>query len=175
MKKILLSIFFVILINDFCIAQETNKLYKNAQHNLFFELFGSSWYIYNITYDCSFQLKEKNKISVGLGMQYFPRLDLYGMTPQINYLYGKRRHLELGVGYAILREKWFHNSGYYKYFVLHSIPIRVGYRFQKEEGGYFWKIAVLGLIGDFYPLYGTYILPYAGVSFGYTFKKRDSW
>ena len=165
-----------------CFAQETIKQdsvqnkKNNVQHNLFMELGGGLmfYYYYNITYDCSFVLAEKHKISIATGIQHnMPPIPYFGVLTQVNYLYGKKNHhLEIGTGVncviAFYRphepDEWKWDMGYG--FV---IPVRIGYRYQRKEGGLFWKIAFVPSVtpfGDFS------ITPNAGVAIGYTFKNK---
>ena len=151
-----------------CFAQETSRQdsanFKKVitQHNLFLEIGGTGG-LYNITYDCSFALSEKRKLAVGLGGLYIPQL-LYFISPQINYLFkGKKNsHLELGSGYALV---WFSGD----LVPVQYVSIRIGYRYQRENGGFFWKITIVPTyeIGDlFLPM------PIPGIAFGYTFKNN---
>jgi len=173
-----------------CFAQETIKQdsIKNkrniVQHNLFIELFGSSMLVYNITYDCSFALTEKHKIAIAAGVGFFPSLltmDLiYGGSLQLNYLYllGEKNHyFEIGTG--ITFAEFFHERGVESaewrrdpYWV---VPVRIGYRYQSSDGGFFWKIATVPLFGQRLPLeIGSRLtfIPVPGVAMGYTFKNK---
>ena len=175
MKNLFAFIFFVFFCNVFCIAQDSIKRHNNIQHNLYFELLGNSIAFYNITYDCSFKIAEKHKIAVGFGGQYFPNISgfqnkMFGLSPQINYLYGKRHHLELGTGYTIQLMPKEYELDY-----LATIPVRVGYRFQKSEGGYFWKIGYVALFGEAIrgEMWRSFpFVPWSGVAWGYTFKNK---
>jgi len=172
MKKIfsIISCFSIIFCN-FCIAQEdikqdvTKNFKDNLQHSLFLEILGSSFQFYNITYDCSYKISQKRKITVGLGGRVSSNYNhsSFGMTPQFNYLNGEKHHLELGVGLGYNWEK-YKRSGETDSHV--HIPIRIGYRYQKSEGGFFWKIA---FVPTFFSELNFRILPWAGVAFGFTF------
>jgi hypothetical protein len=178
MKKLVTVVFWMFCCSAFCFAQDTIKSYKNIQHNLYLELGGNSVLIYNITYDCSFQLAEKHKMTAGLGVQYIPfKIPLlfyphtFGISPQINYLYGQKHHLEVGTGisfpflfyYDYHQNEWIANI--YPY-----IPLRIGYRYQKDNDGLFWKIAFVPLswIEDG----KIHFFPSGGIAIGYTFKKN---
>ncbi|MCL2073239.1 MAG: hypothetical protein FWH18_04925 [Marinilabiliaceae bacterium] len=183
MKKNLSIIVFIFLNIIYCFAQtETIQFPKNKQHSLFFELFGSSLHTYNITYDCSFKMAEKHKIALCMGVHYtFAHVGYYGISPQINYLYGKKNHLELGIGYSLLyRTPWDYNKGEFIFGfddVKRYVPIRIGYRYQKEQGGFFWKIAYVPFYCvdeyNFYSVKGkNFAFVWCGVAFGYTFKYK---
>jgi len=141
---------------------------QRIQHNLFVEFFGNSFSFYNLTYDFSYKIAYKHKIAMGLGGQCLPYDSdvVLGLSPQINYIYGKKHHFELGIGYSIL---W----GGYDIDVLRTIPIRTGYRYQKEKGGFLWKIAFVTLYSEdlrWFPNFNFY--PWGSVAFGYSFKNK---
>jgi hypothetical protein len=127
-----------------------NPRKKNA---VYLELFGSAFAKYNITYDRIIYSKQKRNLSAALGAQYLPirseRMDrVVSITPQINYFYGIKHHFETGLGLA-----YFAKDDFY-------FPLRLGYRYQKPEGGFFFKIA-------FTPHFsGGWVLPWAGIAFG---------
>ena len=147
---------------NFSFAQnDTLSNNRLIQHSLYLEILGSSSNYYNITYDCTFALSKKHKIALATGVGY----DVFdspsvGVSFQANYLYGFKHHLEIGVG-AALPELYAPYSGECTYTngrrkCTHSdwqfytrnivIPVRVGYRYQRSDGGFFWRIA---FINDF--------------------------
>ena len=158
-------IFTIIFLNTFsyCFSQDSDNLRIN-RNSLYFELFGNAGYLYNVTYDRLVLIREKNKMSVGLGCQYFNSSDIddyiFSISPQISYLYGSKHHLETGLGIA-----YDFNS--------HDlvIPIRIGYRFQKLEGGFFCKLGFTPLLTNSYPFFGDgYVfLPWGGAAIGWSF------
>lgn len=162
---------------------------KFIQHSLFVEFFGSSAQYYNITYDCAIALNKKNRIAIAAGVGYIPPISEYtsiGISLQANYLYGQKHYLEIGTGitiptiyyptwlqytytdgllYDLVTSNWIFSTRD----VL--IPVRIGYRYQKNNGGLFWKIAFVPL----FSMKNTHFLdmpflPSAGVAIGYTFK-----
>ena len=174
--KLLFLLIYIVFFNGIsCSAQESSKFSENNQHNIFLEFCGNSFFIYNITYDFSFQIAKKQKIAVGLGGQYSPsginmlfRPSVTGIYPQINYLYGENNaYLEVGTGYTFF---WFYPGGVE---LSQFVPLRIGYRYQKDNGGLFWKIAFVTFWGDQIWWDGYKVTPWGGVAFGYTFKKRE--
>ncbi|GHV43705.1 hypothetical protein FACS1894180_3590 [Bacteroidia bacterium] len=184
MKKLFVIIFLIFWSNAFCSSEDSIKPHKNIQHNLFLELGVTS--MYSITYDCSFPIAEKHKIAVAAGFQYtyFPVKGYlfiphtFGTTMQVNYLYGHNHHLEIGMGitfpsvayYEKQQQKWLTNNHV-------VIPLRIGYRYQRENGGLFWKIAFVPLFGEgmYFPVGKEGKIPFFpsfGVSIGYTFKNK---
>jgi len=165
MRKFLFTV-FVLLTTTIIFTQATEQqdmiAVENIQHSVFLEFLGNTSPLpCNITYDCSFRIAKKHKIALGLGISYFNGTFI---SPQINYLYGKKHHLELGVGtnLGLWTDTWR---------VLNFMPTRIGYRYQRNNGGFFWKIA-------FVPHFAireteiSPIIPSAGVAFGYTFKNK---
>ena len=174
---------------SFCFAQDAishdsieNKK-NNIQHTLFLELWGSSSGVYNITYDCLFPLAKKHKIALATGIEYIPfetnRVfsvwTRVGVSIQVNYLYGKKNnYLEVGTGinfpelfrpmpnYKPNGTEWEFRPFYY------AIPFRIGYRYQKAEGGFFWKIGIVEFFTNEIRYFSTL---WGGVAVGYTFIK----
>ena len=155
-----------------------------VQHTLFLELGGNSIYIYNITYDCSFLLGQKHKIAVASGFQYIPVDDgflltkSFGTSMQVNYLYGIKHHLETGIGITFPFFLYYDGDGAFGYKGSHTwktqsyffIPIRIGYRYQKSGGGFFWKVAFVPLL--WIEDEKLHCVPSGGVAIGYTFKNK---
>ena len=151
------------------IAEETpikNKI-NPIQQSVFLELLGSSHGIYNIGYDCAFWLAEKHKIAIGTGFHALGQemvrglgLPKLGGYIQANYLYGKKHHLEVGYGVTLFSEYGIDRIAY---------PfVRIGYRFQESDGGFF-RIAFTPYLD--YNAYDRmlYIGIWGGIAFGFTF------
>ena len=180
MKKLLLVVFCLsfILLNDNCFAQnsiDTLKAEKKpiGQHTIYAEGLGSAYW-YSIGYDYTLKLKEKHKLSFNFGVNYIFEMAL---VPQISYLYGKKHHLELGVGAAYMMcisDPLYYTGRWW-------IPFRIGYRYQRENGGFYFKIAYMpGFSFERHyegedvviPIVRDFILYWGGVAFGYTFKNK---
>jgi hypothetical protein len=167
MKKIILLLLFCGC--NFCFSQDSNKTPK-GQHTIFAEGFGNVGLWYSVGYDYTLKLKEKHKLSFNCGFQYIPyhkKHFTFSLPAQISYLYGKNHHVELGAGgtYQLYRFNDEHDKNW-------IIPFRIGYRYQRENGGFFFKIA-------YTPVYtnvsffndGWWFMPlFAGIAVGYTFK-----
>ena len=94
---------------------------------------------------------------------------LITLSPHISYLYGTIHHLEVGIGFSLFSNDSFKDA-------LIVLPINIGYRYQKNNGGIFWRLSLMsayflnedGFLGiKFWPIWG-------GVSLGYTFKNKKS-
>ncbi|QNR25164.1 hypothetical protein [Croceimicrobium hydrocarbonivorans] len=138
------------------------KLKKNS---IYLEFLGSAPLLYNLSYDRLWTSEGKLRFSTAIGLQYIFDTEIDGalksdfsISPQVNLLYGKKHNLEIGIGAAL---PFGPNDIVF--------PLRIGYRFQKSEGGFFFKAA-------FTPIYfpgsnslGMLFLPWAGVAAGYSF------
>ncbi|MEA1875145.1 MAG: hypothetical protein U9N51_12085 [Bacteroidota bacterium] len=142
---------------------ENERLRKNS---VYLELFGNSFYQYNMGYDRILFDKRKNKLSIASGIGYLP-LEIsslncewfnYIFTSQVNYFTGKEHHFETGLGFTYIGKK---NSDYYEML----ISLRIGYRYQKQDGGLFIKSSLTPL----YFLKINQFGPWAGVVVGWTF------
>lgn len=173
------------------INQDSIKRKNIVQHSLFIEFFGSSASYYNLMYDCSFLLAEKHKIAIAAGIGYLPPLPVLETHPsvnvslQANYLYGKKHHLEIGVGvafpelYAPTNISYSSDGRYevsddWRFSTNHLIiPVRIGYRYQKNRGGLFWKAAFVPYFSEqIYHVLKLPFVPGVGVSIGYTFNSE---
>lgn len=184
-----LTLFFCVC--NFCFAQYIIKedvikdKKNNIQHTMFLELFGSANNLYNITYDCSFKLAEKHKLAVATGIGLLPfeinrYFDPYvSISLQVNYLIGRKNsHFEIGTGITnlLLFYQITYNYGNNREiewgnYNMFGIPLRIGYRYQSDNGGVFWKFA---LVPTYYhnDYYYFPIHPFAGAAIGYTFKNK---
>lgn len=156
---LLIGILFTMLVQN--VNAQANEYTAITKNSIYVEMFGSAGYIYNISYDRIVFAHKKSKVSAAMGLQYIP--DGYGndevvfsCSPQINYMYGIKHHFETGIGIAAF------NTGEY------VIPIRIGYRYQTNEEGMFYKVALTPVyIDDFFGSAG--ILPWGGFAIGWSF------
>lgn len=197
MKKLLLICCLLIIFCDFSFAQDavindsTQKNKYNIQQSLYVEVLGSTASLYNFTYDCSFLLVEKNKISVATGIGYIP-VELWGddaafrvkphlgISLHVSYLYQKKNnnHFEVGSGIAFPeflspRLYRFFDERTYKHWSINPFCVfttRIGYRYQSDDGGFFFKIAFTPMFSKDYFLF---VIPNFGIAFGYTLENRN--
>ena len=155
-------IFFLILICFDNYSQDTK--YDNPHINsLYVEFLGSSGLIYNITYDRILYLKNDFGITGAIGLQYFLLGKPEGAgSIQINFIHGNTHYLEYGIGSIFF---YNHIKNFYSG---KTVPLRLGYRYQRKNGGFFFKIAFTPLLTDAFDNQ-LMILPWGGVSFGFTF------
>ncbi len=144
--------------------QKVNSDYK--LNSVYFELGGNGLF-YSFGYDRLFKISNISKFSLGSGLTYSYSGDSGGfwVSPQINYLIGSNHNFEIGIGITIpiILES---NIDLYPLCLIY----RIGYRYQKEEGGLLFRIgftpfSVLSTRG----LIVQPIIPWAGIAIGWTF------
>ena len=162
LSKLLLSIFVIFIIQN--VQAQSEEKVKQAKNTVYLELFGSAGAVYNITYDRILISRDQNSLSAALGIQYFPLgvteegdHSIYSISPQINYFTGKIHRFELGLGLAYdFNEESF------------AIPFRIGYRYQKNEGGMFYKVGFTPVYTNV-SIWNKTILPSGGIAVGWSF------
>jgi len=176
-----------------------------AKNSVFVEILGNAFSLGSLNYDRIIFQSKIIKLSLSTGIGLYPLTDSYlqpkktyfeyGIPLSVNALIGKRNHfLEIGVGltYSKGAEASFShdhstnqagvtNDTYNEYFseLLVFVP-RVGYRFQKNKHGFFFRVGFTPLIilKDYtrldliMPGIGRFLTfnPNGGISLGYSFK-----
>lgn len=136
-----------------------------------FELGGSSM-LASLGYERIFPLAERHKIATGLGFIYLSYDDSYYSTlaPNLSYLYGIKHHLEIGLGYS-----WIYLSDNSFAFdagdFIYGFNAKLGYRYQKPEGGFMFKASalVLNFASTEFPSQGYVTSPWLGIAVGWGF------
>ena len=135
-----------------------NEIKRNT---LYFEVFGQA--MYNaFSYDRLYRTDKKIKTSITVGLTIIPSGELFVLATPVayNFLFGKKKHhLELGLGITplFIREGKVTVSrsytdvnnvnqaenfiGHRNNYFLYATP-KLGYRFQKPEGGIFYRITL---------------------------------
>lgn len=182
---LLLLIVFILCFPIRASAQEGAEVFT-AKNAIYGELGGSSG-LYAINYGRIFYQKNKLKLSGSLGFSMVnrsspqPLLSSYWspvIPAEFTVFWGKsRHHLELGIGITPYSMRLLHhdlgNPGIPLEKVSWSaeVPLRIGYRYQKPEGGFFFRFGYTPIFSlnihinesaDFFPLWG-------GISFGKSF------
>lgn len=162
MKKLIFTATLLLCfsISNFAKSYENSDETPFKHHSVYVELGGNS-FIYSINYDYMFQLSDLTKLAIGAGFEYIDEIEInktsYGdsfcITPAANLLIGRSsHHFETGV------------AAFYPLSASIIIPtVRLGYRYQPKNGGFLFRIGATPLIVP-----GA-ILPWAGLSVGYTF------
>lgn len=179
--SLLLILVFTQFISIGARAQTETETFT-AKNAIYLEVGGSSGR-YAVNYSKIFHQKGKIKLNASAGFSmWHHRLNskttwLPVIPLEVTALHGKsNHHLEMGFGFTSFLSKSFDLvSGTFEFrdIVVYDafIPLRVGYRYQKPEGGFFFRIAYTPAIDT--PISGGegwFFNPYwAGVSFGKSF------
>jgi hypothetical protein len=170
--KNILTVFCFIFSFGFAQAQEVSEdTLQTARNSLFVEL-GGSTYLYSINYDRIFYSSKWLSSSARVGVFYnWMGRGSFGVPVEVNGLIGKGKHfLEIGVGgsytYGVEGVEWrtpntFGKEGIERFSAVFATG-RLGYRFQKPEGGFFFRAAYTPTARLFTdnPYYGTPIDSY---------------
>lgn len=154
-----------------------------AKNAVYLEVGGSSG-IYAINYSKIFHQKGKLKVSASAGFSMWPnktidskRIWLPAIPLEVSAFYGKsNHHLELGFGFtsflnatSVFDSETLENVDKVVYEAF--IPLRVGYRYQKPEGGFFFRVGYTPIIN--FPTSGgeewSFEPRFAGLSIGKSF------
>lgn len=181
----LILIGFVLFLSTlpFQAFSQTKAEIFSAKNAVYLELGGNSG-IYAVNYSKIFHQKGKLKLNASAGFSMwrdqlndFKTIWLPVIPLEVSALYGKsNHHLELGLGFtSYLGRTLDINSETFEFSekVVYDafIPLRVGYRYQKPEGGFFFRFGYTPIIN--FPVRegkSWHFFPYwAGVSFGKSF------
>lgn len=185
-KSILVAALLVLLTLSFqACAQEEVQTF--TVRNAFYAEFGGNSGPYAINYSRIIHQKEKLKLNLSAGFSMLPnKIDFQSITNrkwlpvmplEFSAFWGKsNHHLELGIGITSYLDRGlaldldtYEVSD--KVVFSAFIPLRIGYRYQKPGGGFFYRVAYTPLIDlpvsgrenwDFLPIF-------AGISFGRSF------
>jgi hypothetical protein len=199
MKKLSISIILMSFV--FIGFSQLNTGSESPKRNsVYLEVYGQGYYN-SICFDRLYNMNKKVKTSVTAALTlvpYFSRHNDYlfviGVPVSYNWLFGKRKsHLELGLGLTVSSQTYndFYLSETGARMTTNYIYLtpKIGYRFQKPQGGFFFRACLT-------PLYDLYksnqfkdrftkfpaplafqqqmntrqLYPWLGLSFGYTLK-----
>ncbi|MBS4014309.1 MAG: hypothetical protein KGZ97_11215 [Bacteroidetes bacterium] len=167
--------FFIFLISIMVSAANTYAMSENSdlpkaesdykKNSAYLEL-GGNGILYSIGYDRLYKITNYSKLTLGSGLtyifsEYYNRHRLWA-SPQINYLIGEKKFLEVGIGLTIpvITDNYINMPpliGFY----------RLGFRYQREDGGLQFRIGLtpICLVSES----RLSIAPWAGISIGWTF------
>ena len=173
--------FLIFLVIFLCSEELFSQELKNGgtirKHSLFLEI-GGNGVFYSINYDALFLLSTNFGFSVRAGFSIAPPFltgSDWGLTipAEFNVLLGKTKNFfEFGVGSTLIRSFAGRNTEF-------PLVGRLGYRYQKTDGGLFFRIGINGILTkDYSGVYNDLItkrfIPWAGISIGLTFKNRKN-
>lgn len=152
MKKILLILFCISTLCNNRILGQTDSIVFPAEQSLYVEVIGETLCPLNVHYGRILKIYSNSYMTFNLGFGYFPTdiNPILSIPFMIDWNSGLRNsHLEMGTGLS-------YNSGYYssKIEELEVIgkmrglfwALRLGYKYQRPEGGFFFKIGFTPLI-----------------------------
>lgn len=159
--------------------------YHSAKNTIYSELLGSTL-SYSINYDRIIFQKRKLKSSLVIGGALLYRYEIFYPCFKIGnilFIGNRNNHFEIGVGITYLEQV----TDSYKYGIEHTkaliLDARIGYRYKKPDGGFFFNIAFVPLVAltvfdDVYDDYGNSryegIQPFGAFGFGYTIKEKTA-
>jgi hypothetical protein len=165
MVKYYLLLILVLTVSNPCISQQdSNKLFTN-RNSLYLELAGNAGY-YSINYDIIFYQKGNFKIDWRNGFSLLPIINLPIFFPfEVNTLFGKsKHHLECGLGYTPVIFLGETDKKYRDIFLF-----RLGYRYQKPEGGFLFRMGFTPGISNINEDAEYRFGPWFGISIGKSF------
>lgn len=137
-------------------------------NTVYTEFLGSSFYLYNVGYERIVFKDYKSKISIGIGGQFLSNYsNKLSLSPQVSYLHGRYGHLELGAGIIYNAIDVFDRENKLNDRTIYHLII--GYRFQHPKGGFSYGISMTPILNFKVPEYKKSILPWMGISAGWTF------
>ena len=171
------------LVISFNTSAQTETETFTAKNSIYLEVGGSSGR-YAINYSKIFYQKGKLKLNASAGFSMwrnqlndFKTIWLPIVPLEVSALYGKsNHHLELGFGFTSYLGRTLNiNSETFEFsdkVVFGAfIPLRVGYRYQKPEGGFFFRVGYTPIIDVPVRAGKSWSIDpnWAGVSFGKSF------
>lgn len=155
-----------------------------VRRNTFFLELGGNGMFYSLNYDRILLNRESWKLAGRVGAMYVPPLgggnrQMVGGPVEISYLRGRGKHfLELGLGATVVYDTYRVSSYRIRDLAMMAVA-RIGYRYQKPEGGFFYKVGFTPMLGTLYNeeypergplLVEPFAYPLVGLGFGYTLK-----
>lgn len=172
------TLLFLILV---CLSSpafsQSDFLAAPSRNSFYVEGFGNAL-IYSVNFDRILVVKEKSALTGRIGVSYAPPPNKGpGVVLEMNYLRGSgNHHFELGAGcsyyYLFSKDELIDPN-----ITLFFLTARIGYRYQKKEGGFLFRVGLIPIfavnvdqdITDFEKNF----IPYGGISFGYTLKSKN--
>lgn len=145
---------------------------KNATY---IEIAGSGL-LYSLNYDRLLVVDQKLRFSSTIGMWYIPPMPSFsdfsymiGSTIGFNTLFGRETHFaELGINLSYMSMRDIEDNQFHTVF----LPIRIGYRYQKDEGGLFLRASLMPIISILQDVDAEFlypVTPHFALGIGYSF------
>jgi hypothetical protein len=167
-KTITTAIIVFATFTAFCQERVTLPFEFQHKNSIQLELFGHGAF-YSVNYERILLNGEKFKTTGQAGFAWYPpATDVreFWLPFSINELVSfNQHHVEFGLGTAFTNEEMQRLTGENTRDWSTFLTGRVGYRYQKPEGRFIFRIGFTPL----YELDGNELQPWGGVSFGYSF------
>ena len=168
MKKfIFFSILSVLVLRTACAFTGDNDNLFSKRNAVYLGLFGNSFFYPHISYDRILYAKENFQWVVGSGFwvaggNFDKSRDLI-LSPQSSFMLGRKHHLEAGLGYSLALYNLSDSQDNNDY----AIMMRIGYRYQKPDGGFFFRTGFTPSLRN--SIFSAQFFPWAGISIGGSF------
>jgi hypothetical protein len=176
---------FVIISAVFIKGSKAQGIYGSTvkKNTFFFESLGNG-FLYSFNYDRIYSVNEKYRMAARIGIAVTPWW--YSIPSEVSWLRGRENnYLEVGMGFTPINTIY---KGTNKKEFTFITAVRVGYRHQKHDGGFFFKTGILPFsfvdfnwkyyrytkqisINDIHVGSDPMIIPWIGIAAGYTLKK----
>ncbi len=159
------------------------------KNTVYLEVLGNAP-LYSINFDRILSKQNKRATAGRVGLMVYPASDyfLLSFPLEMNILFGQGKgYFELGSGFTPFYHRWLSRSftnanGNIVDFSSRDawfggVSLRVGYRRQKPEGGFFYRLGFTPMlffsVDENVEVEENGILPWGGLSIGYTFKRKN--
>jgi len=167
-KYFILGLF---LLSQLVLQAQENSIKKNT---VSLELAGSGLF-YSVNYDRLLIIDTKLRLTGNVGVWYLPQIEAFsdfniiGGVIGFNTLIGKQKHFaELGINVSYLNMIDFEDNMFHTLY----LPIRLGYRYQKDDGGVFLRASfmpIISIIQDADAEFLYPVTPHFALGVGYSF------
>ena len=150
-----------------------------SKNSIYLEVFGIAG-LYSVNYDRIIKITERSLLAGRIGVSYYndnnSKTEYLIFPLELTTLRrkNKRHHLEYGFGVVL----FLVDDSYSEQYAFIMGSLRLGYRYQKPEGGLLFRIGFTPII----PIavlqpgseFDQKIVPWGGISIGYSFKKHGN-
>ncbi len=158
--KIILALLVINSISYKASSQFTYKKPIMQQSGLNAEILGNGL-LYSLNYESRMKRTDVGWTNIRVGIELF-NSDII-IPLEYDWMWGKNiKYFEVGGGLTISPNDIGSPLGL----------IRIGYRRMPSDGGFMFRAGVCGLLMPNTKLFGTPILPWPAISFGYAFKAK---
>ena len=169
----------LIIISEVVSAQKPGNFHLYDKNTFYVEILGNTGSL-SLNYDRLLYQSPQIKIAGRIGYAYLPvKFPIQGIPFEISVLASGmgNHHFELGTGVSYIKGLEHHyiirDFAENKEYISESlfIPFRIGYRYQRQDGGLFVKAGLVPLVSiyDFEKYYTKKSYVWLGLGLGYSF------